>query len=111
MVITCNVIDIEPSEAGVTVAGEIKIAIRAEGGEHLVAWGVDGRTQILHHTCLGSTQQSAAPNVKSAHATTHIADEIQPLSIGTHSGVGETAGGIVGDDKLLRFAPGGIATT
>ena len=93
-----------------TVAGEIKIAIRTEGGEHLVARGVDGRPQILHRARFGSAQQAAAPDINSAHAATHIADEIQPLSIGTHSGVGETAGGIAGDDKLLRFAPGGIAT-
>ena len=102
--------DVETTHAWMTVRGEIEIAIRTEGGEHLIAWGVDGFAQILHaHE--SSTSDARAPDVHSALATRHIANKIQPHAIRRNSWMSKGGEGVARDDDLLRFAPRSIAAT
>ena len=55
-------------------------------------------------------EQTAAPDVESAHTSRHVTDEIEPFAIRRDGGVGIAAGGILRDGELAGFRPGGIAS-
>ena len=75
------------------VGGEVEVAVGSEGGEHLVAGGVDRFTEILQTADL-IAMDLTAPDVESSQATGHVADEVEPLSVGRDGGMGETGEGV-----------------
>ena len=82
--------DVEAAEAGMTVGGEIEVAVGTEGGEHLVARGVDGLTEVLYTARLIAADEAAAPDVESSQTAGHVADEVQPFAVRGYGGMGET---------------------
>ena len=75
--------DVQSAHAGMSITGEVQFPIGAEGGEHLVARGVDRFSHVL-----GSSQsvfgERYSPYVQSTHPSGHVAYEVYPLPIGTH---------------------------
>ena len=93
-----------------TITREIEIAIGAEGGEHLVAWGVYRLAYVFCIAYIAVVLYPASPDVKSAHAAWHIADKIQPLTIRTDGRVGKARQCVVRNHQFFGFAPCGITT-
>ena len=91
------------------VAGEVEVAVGAEGGEQLVAGRVDGCAQVLGTARLVVGQQSCAPDVVAPQTAGHVAHEVEPLAVGRHSRVGVAGERVLGNAHLGGLAPGGIA--
>ena len=102
--------DVKPAHAGMTVGGEIEVAIGTEGGEHLVAGGVDGGTHILHtaHAVAGDAHP---PDVEATLPTRHVGGEVEPFAVGRDGGMGVTGQRVVGQRHLGGLAPGSVGTT
>ena len=79
-------IDVQTTHALMSITREIKVAIRTECGEHLVACCVDGGSKVLD-TSQTTTGQTYAPNVVSALAARHVTCKVEPFAIGTDSRV------------------------
>lgn len=96
--------EVEPAVAGVSVGGEIERAVGVDGGVHLIAGGVDLRTEVLHVDPFFAVQLRHV-EVFSAHAVRGIGDEIEGVARGAQRGMpyGDAA---VGEEfDLLRLAP------
>ena len=91
------------------VGREIEVAIRTEGGKHLVARGVDRLAEVLH-TAHAVGGELYAPDVESAHAAGHVADKVEPHIIGRDGRMGKERERVLGDFKHLGLGPGGIAS-
>ncbi len=78
---------VETSHAGVSVRGEIHIAVEAERGEHLIARGVHRLAKIFYHPYSVGIELRP-PNVETAHAARHIRHKVKPPAVGRYGGVG-----------------------
>ena len=64
-------IDVESAHSHMTVAAEVKVAVRAEGREHLIAWCVDRFAQVLYAAQSGRSD-AHSPDVESAFSARHV---------------------------------------
>ena len=101
--------DIQSTQSGMTVGGEVQIAVRAESREHLVALGIHRTTDILHATQT-SSGDTTAPDIQSALAPGHVGHEIEPLFIGRYGRVRITGEGVAGKLQGCSLTPCGITT-
>ena len=101
--------EVQSSHSWMAVAAEVKISVGTEGGEHLVAFRVDGSAHVFHAAQCAVGQRDA-PDVQPSQSARHIADEIEPVSIGADSRVGIAREGILADGEQRRLAPRGIAS-
>ena len=64
-------IDVESAHSYMTVAAEVKVAVRTEGREHLIAWGVDRLAQVLYAAQSGRSD-AHSPDVETALSARHV---------------------------------------
>ena len=103
-------VDVEASHRFATIGAEIEDAIGRECGEHLVGSGVDGRTEVFDEGNVGGGSQLGTPDVQATFSTWHVADEIQPATIGRYGGVGVNRERVAAKLEHGAFAEGGIGT-
>ena len=73
--------NVESSHAWMAIGGEVKVAVGAEGGKHLIAWRVNWSSQVLH-TSKAGRKDAYLPDVVAAESTWHIAHEVEPIAVG-----------------------------
>lgn len=108
--VEARAVDVETAHRFATIGAEIENAIGREGGEHLVGSGVDGRTEVFDEGDVGGGTQLGTPYVQTTFSTWHVADKIQPTTIGRYGGMGVNRERVVAKLEHGAFAEGGIGT-
>ena len=77
-----------------TIGREIEVTIWPECREHLVARGVDRLSEVLYAARLVVVEKATTPDVKSSHTAMHVADEIEPFTVGRDRRMSKTREGV-----------------